>query len=95
MSALKEVSSKELLDLYLAEQTGLLTEALLMANRIHRASRELERARIESYLSLDDAFYDFYEGAEWVLFDAEIAIEKQVREQAEIIDFTAAKYYQF
>lgn len=95
MSALKEVTNKELLDLYLAEQTGLLTKTLLMANRIHRAYREIRRERIERYLSLDDEFYDFYEGPEWVLFDAVIEVERQVLEQAEILDFSSEKYYQF
>ena len=95
MSSLKEVTSKELLDLYLAEQAGLLTETLLMSHRIHKAHQEMHRARIEHYVSLDDEYYDYYEGAEWVLFDAMFEIERQVQEQAEILEFSGTKYYLF
>lgn len=93
MSKLREVDSADLLDVYNAEQTALLMEAIYMSNRIHKAYRNLHNDRINAYLNCNDEFYDYYQEAEWVLFNATFEIEHQVCDQADIVACCCSQYY--
>lgn len=93
MSRLREVTTTDLLDVYNAEQTELLAKAICMSSRIHRAYRNLYNDRINAYLNCNDKFYDYYRGAERVLFDAAFEIERQVREQSNIVACCCTQYY--
>lgn len=93
MSALRVVDSREMMDLHLAEQTMLLMDAIQMSGRIHKAYREMKEYRINGYLTFDDEKYDFYRDAEWELFHTAFEIERQVHEQADIIEWMSCQYY--
>lgn len=90
MAALYVVSSESDLITYQTEQVWLLSDLILLRNRIHREYDSIRYERQMAYLKGDDEFYDKYAGPEWELLLADCEIEQGISEQAFIVEYACS-----